>query len=136
GVKEGPFQQGMNDRIVASPPNGGQYYCPNNWTNNNQGGVPVLPHNDSRIVEVFIIPYGSMDANGNPLLSSGYVPIQSFAAFYVTGSDGVGCSSDSPSPNAQVTGHFIKYIDTLGGGTGGGGCVLSSLGTCVAVLTK
>ncbi len=136
GVKEGPLQQGMSDRIVNSPPSGDKYYCANNWTNNNQGNVPVLPRNDSRIVEVFVIPYGALDASGNPLLSSGYVPIQNFAAFYVTGSDGVGCSSDPPTQNAQVVGHFIKYIDTLGGGTGSGGCVLSSLGTCVAVLTK
>jgi Flp pilus assembly protein TadG len=136
GVKEGPLQQGMSDRIVNSPPNGDHYYCGNNWTNNNQGGVPVLPHDDSRIVEVFIIPYGTLDASGNPLLSSGYVPIQNFAAFYVTGADGVGCVSDPATQNAMVVGHFIKYIDTLGGGKGSGGCVPSSLGTCVAVLTK
>jgi hypothetical protein len=33
------------------------------------------------------------------------------------------------------TNNFIKYIDTLGGGRGDGGYVLSSP-PCVAVLTK
>jgi hypothetical protein len=92
----------------------------------------VLPHHDSPIVDVFVTPYG----NGNPLLPLAYVPIQNFAAFYVTGPDELECSSNSTTQTAHVVGHFIKYIDTLGGGKGSGGCVLSSLGTCVAVLTK
>jgi hypothetical protein len=101
-----------------------------------QGEQPsVLPHNESRIVDVFAVPYGSMDAKAHPLLPSEYVPIQNFAAFYVTGSDELRCSSDSTIQAAQVVGHFIKHIDTLGG-LGSGECVLSSLGTCVAVLTK
>ena len=61
------------------------YYCKNNWTNNNNGGVPIIPADDSRVIPVFVMPYGSTDASGNPLLASGYVPIQTFATFYVTG---------------------------------------------------
>jgi hypothetical protein len=95
----------------------------------------VLPHNESRIVDAFVIPCGSVDLNAYPLLPSEYVPVKDFAAFYVTGTDEVRCSSDSTTQTAQVVGHFIKYIGTPGG-PGSGGCVLSSLGTCVAVFTK
>ena len=115
GVKNGPFQQGLSDRIVNSPPPGEHYYCTNNWTNNNNGGVPIIPADDSRLIGVFVMPYGSTDASGNPLLGSGYVPIKSFATFYVTGFAGDPCSSDDPAPpnagNAWLVGHFIKYVN-------------------------
>jgi len=35
-----------------------------------------------------------------------------------------------------IVGHFIKYVDTIGGGTTGDTCDFSSFGSCVAVLTK
>jgi hypothetical protein len=141
GVKNGPFQQGLSDHIVNSPPAGDQYYCKNNWTNNNNGGVPIIPANDSRLISVFVMPYGSTDASGNPLLGSGYVPIQNFATFYVTGFAGDPCSSDDPAPpnagNAWLVGHFIKYVDPNNNNVGSGGaCDPSSLGPCVAVMTK
>lgn len=141
GVKNGPFQQGLSDRIVNSPPAGDQYYCKNNWTNNNNGGVPIIPANDSRLMTVFVMPYGSTDASGNPLLKSGYVPIKSFATFYVTGFAGDSCASDDPAPsnagNAWLVGHFIKYVDPNdNGGDSGTLCDPSSLGPCVAVMTK
>ena len=41
GVKNGPFRQGLSDRIADSPPPETHYYCKNNWTNNNNGGVPT-----------------------------------------------------------------------------------------------
>jgi Putative Flp pilus-assembly TadE/G-like len=141
GVKNGPFQQGLSDRIVNSPPAGDQYYCQNNWTNNNNGGVPIIPANDSRLITVFVMPYGSTDASGNPLLKSGYVPIKSFATFYVTGFAGDPCASDDPAPpnagNAWLVGHFIKYINPNdNGGDNGTVCDPSSLGPCVGVMTK
>jgi hypothetical protein len=136
GVKEGPIRQGIGDRVVNAPPSGTRYYCPSNWTNNNGGAVPAIPSDDSRIVNVFVMPYGSTDANGVPLLDSGYVPIEAFATFYITGFDGDPCAGDPTAQKSQVVGHFIKYVDTTGGGTGDGGCSLSSLGTCVAILTK
>lgn len=141
GVKNGPFQQGLADHIVSSPPAGDQYYCQNNWTNNNNGGVPIIPANDSRLITVFVMPYGSTDASGNPLLKSGYVPIKSFATFYVTGFAGDPCASDDPAPpnagNAWLVGHFIKYVDPNDNGGGSGTlCDSSSLGPCVAVMTK
>ena len=141
GVKNGPFRQGLSDHIADSPPTGEHYYCKNNWTNNNNGGVPIIPADDSRLISVFVMPYGSTDASGNPLLGSGYVPIQTFATFYVTGFEGDPCSSDDPAPpnagNAWLVGHFIKYIDPVNdGGDSDTPCEPGSLGRCVAVMTK
>jgi Flp pilus assembly protein TadG len=141
GVKNGPFQQGLADRIANSPPTGTHYYCKNNWTDNNNGGVPIIPADDSRVIPVFVMPYGSTDGSGNPLLPSGYVPIQTFATFYVTGFAGDPCASDDPQPsgggNAWLVGHFFKYIDTVNsGGTSDTPCEPGSLGRCVAVMTK
>lgn len=141
GVKNGPFSQGLSDRIVDSPPAGDQYYCKNNWTNPGNNGVPTIPANDSRLITVFVMPYGSTDASGNPLLKSGYVPIENFATFYVTGFAGDPCASDDPAPpnagNAWLVGHFIKYINPNdNGGDSGTLCDPSSLSPCVAVMTK
>ncbi|MEA2335494.1 MAG: hypothetical protein QOG40_1984, partial [Solirubrobacteraceae bacterium] len=132
GKKTGALS-GINERIEEKP--GTHFYCANNWQNNNNGGVPVIPKDDSRIVEVFIMPYGSVNEAGQAVLASGQVPIQDFAAFYVTGFPGDKCKSDPSTGNAEIVGHFIKYINTLNNG-GGQKCVLSSLGACVAVLTR
>ena len=140
GVKNGPFRQGLSDHIADSPPTGEHYYCKNNWTDNNHGGVPIIPADDSRLIAVFVMPYGSTDT-GNPLLGSGYVPIQTFATFYVTGFEGDPCSSDDPAPPTPETPgssaissststrqqrrsqrHPLRPRD--------------SLGRCVAVMTK
>jgi hypothetical protein len=140
GVKNGPLQQGLADHIANAPVPGTHYYCKNNWINNNNGGVPNIPADDSRLITLFVMPYGSTDSSGNSLLGSGYVPIESFATFYVTGFAGDPCSTDDPAPsgggNAWVVGHFVKYINTLGNGSGTTACVLNALGTCVAILTK
>ena len=40
------------------------------------------------------------------------------------------------SVGGYVVGHFIKYVDTIGGGGTGDTCDFSSFGSCVAVLTK
>jgi hypothetical protein len=141
GVKNGPLQQGLADRIVNSPPPGDHYYCQNNWTNNNNGGPPIIPADDSRVITVFVMPYGSTDASGNPLLKSGYVPILNLATFYVTGFAGDPCSSDDPAPpnagNAWLVGHFIKYKNPVNdNGDSGTPCDPSALAPCVAVMTK
>jgi hypothetical protein len=132
GKKTGALM-GIGERIEEKP--GTHFYCANNWQNNNSGGVPVIPKDDSRIVEVFVMPYGSVNEKGEAVLASGQVPIQDFAAFYVTGFPGDSCKSDPKTGNAEVVGHFIKYISTLTNG-GEQKCVLNSLGTCVAVLTR
>jgi Flp pilus assembly protein TadG len=140
GVKNGPFQQGLGDRIRDAPVAGTHYYCKNNWVNNNNGGVPIIPADDSRLITLFVMPYGSTDSSGNSLLPSGYVPVENFATFYVTGFAGDTCATDDPQPpnsgNAWVVGHFVKYINTLGSGGGTTPCALSALGTCVAILTR
>jgi hypothetical protein len=140
GVKNGPFQQGLSDRIANSPPAGDHYYCKNNWTNNNNGGVPIIPPDDSRVITVFVMPYGSTDASGNPLLGSGYVPIKTLATFYVTGFAGDPCASDDPAPsnagNAWLVGHFIKYINPVNDGGSGSLCDPTLLAPCVPVMTK
>lgn len=141
GVTNGPFQQGLADRIVNSPPPGDHFYCANNWTNNNNGGPPNIPADDSRVINVFVMPYGSTDASGNPLLKSGYVPILNLATFYVTGFAGDPCSSDDPAPpnagNAWLVGHFIKYKNLVNDdGASGIPCDPSALAPCVAVMTK
>jgi hypothetical protein len=120
GVKSGQFKQGMAVRMASAP-------CPNNWSK-----FPNIPAGDPRIVEVFITSYGSFGGSGNQ-----NYPVQSFAAFYVTGWDGDNCGSDDPAGKDQLVGHFIKYInptDTGGGGTQA--CNLNSFGTCVVVLTQ
>jgi hypothetical protein len=140
GVKNGPLQQGLADHIANAPLPGQHYYCRNNWINNNNDGVPIIPADDSRLITLFVMPYGSTDSSGNSLLASGYVPIENYATFYVTGFAGDPCASDDPAPsgggNAWVVGHFVKYINTLGTGGGTTSCVLNALGTCVAILTK
>jgi hypothetical protein len=103
--------------------------------------VPIIPADDSRLINVFVMPYGSTDASGNPLLKSGYVPIKDLATFYVTGFAGDPCSSDDQAPpnagNAWIVGHFIKKFEPNDNGGGSGTpCDLSSLGPCVAVMTK
>jgi hypothetical protein len=132
GKKTGALK-GIGERIEGTA--GTQFYCANNWKDNNKGGVPMIPKDDSRIVEVFIMPYGSVNEAGQALLASGEVPIQDFAAFYVTGFPGDKCRSDPATSDAEVVGHFIKYVSTVNNG-GGSKCVLNSFGVCVAVLTK
>ena len=141
GVKNGPFQQGLSDRIANSPPPGDHYYCKNNWTDPGKGGLPNIPADDSRVITVFVMPYGSTHASGNPLLASGYVPIRTLATFYVTGFAGDPCSSDDPAPpnagNAWLVGHFINRINPNdNAGNSGTPCDPSSLSPCVAVMTK
>jgi hypothetical protein len=133
GVKTGPFSQGLNDRLVSSPPAGKKFYCPNNWTNSNGGGVPLIPSDDSRVIQLFIEPYAANGANS--------APIQDFATFYVTGWDGDSCKStshpDDSTSKGEIVGHFVKYINTLSNQEGGGPkCSTNSLGQCVAVLTR
>jgi hypothetical protein len=133
GVKTGPFSQGLNDRLVSSPPAGKKLYCPNNWTNSNSGGVPLIPSDDSRVIQLFIEPYAANGAKS--------APIQDFATFYVTGWDGDSCKStshpDDSTGKGEIVGHFVKYINTLSNQEGGGPkCSMNSLGQCVAVLTR
>jgi Flp pilus assembly protein TadG len=133
GKDVGPTVEGIDKRIESTP--GTRFYCPNSWQNTNKNGVPIIPSDDSRIVQVFVIPYGTVDAEGRSTLGREEVPIQNFAAFYVTGFPGDTCKSDPSTGNAEIVGHFIEYVNPLGVG-GEGKCVASSIGECVAVLTR
>jgi hypothetical protein len=100
--------------------------CPNNWSH-----FPNIPSTDPRIVQVFITPYGSFGGSGNKPY-----PIQTFAAFYVTGWDSDTCGSDDPAGKDQLVGHFIKYVNPSSGSGGGGQpCTPTSFGTCIIKLT-
>ena len=141
GVKTGGSSRVSPGRIADAPPEGYRYYCKNNWTDNNHGGVPIIPADDSRVIPVFVMPFGSTDGSGNPLLASGYVPIQTFATFYVTGFAGDPCASDDPAAGGRrqrlARRPFFKYIDTVNtGGDSGTACQAGSLGRCVAVMTR
>jgi hypothetical protein len=111
--------------------------APNNWSQ-----FPNLDPGDPRILNIFIVPYGSFDGSG-----SGTVPVLKFATFYITGwtAGGSGFSNpcqgngDDPVPNGDagnIVGHFIKYVSGLNnGGAGGQPCDLNAFEPCVAVLT-
>jgi len=127
GKATGPVEKGIIARIKEHP--GSTYEKCSNWVNNNAGGVPIIPPTDSRIIELFVTPYGAV---------TGDVPIQDFAAFYVTGfpGDPEAGKCDPKTSNSVILGHFIKYVNTVGNGGGTSKCQETSLGICVAVLTK
>jgi hypothetical protein len=124
---------GLNERVMGNE-KPSSCTSPNNW--------PVVADGDPRILQVFLTPFGSFSGSG-----SAVVPVTGFATFYLTGWTGQGggfdnpCqgNGDDPVPNNDsglIVGHFIKYVDTLGGGSGTQPCDLDALGTCVGVLTR
>jgi Putative Flp pilus-assembly TadE/G-like len=128
GGSVGQVTQGMDQRILQG---GSCAQHPNNWSS-----FPNLSPTDTRIVPVFVTPFGTFTGSGNDI-----VPVSNFATFYVTGwghnGNGNGCPGDDPAPSGYIVGHFIKYIGTLPGGGGGTTpCDFSSFGTCVARLTN
>jgi hypothetical protein len=129
----------LSSRFESAPPAGSRYYCPNNWTKNNGENTPLIPKDDSRVIQLFVEPYDAA------VTSQGSAPIQDFATFYVYSWDGDTCKSDEKGPNGESTkagkgeviGYFIKYINTLNTKEGGGQkCVLNSLEECTTVLTR
>jgi hypothetical protein len=77
------FQNQLAKRI-ESPVNGLKASCPNQWKDNNEGGVPIIVANDSRLTQFFVVPFTVTDFQRrneeSPLVS-----IETFATFYVTG---------------------------------------------------
>jgi Flp pilus assembly protein TadG len=128
---------GLNQRILGSD-KPSSCTAPNNWSQ-----FPNINPGDPRILDVFIVPYGSFDGSG-----SGTVPVLKFATFYVTGwtASGGGFSNpcqgngDDPVPNndaGNIVGHFIKYVSALNqGGSNGQPCDPNGFEPCVAVLTE
>jgi Putative Flp pilus-assembly TadE/G-like len=149
---------GLNLRILLNdkpPPNS----CPplgqnghNNWSMFDPNYVPSagdtrgqdgFPIGDRRILNAYLTTYGAFShVNG----TSGSVPVIGFGHFYVTGWYGQGggfdnpCqgAGDDPVPNNDtglIVGHFIRYIDSVGG-DGTVACDPSSINACVLVMTK
>jgi hypothetical protein len=141
GGAVGQVYQGMLDRTQ-----GGSNSCinPINWRDANGDGLVTIPEDippgDTRIIPVFVTPFGSFNGSGN-----GVIPITNFATFYVTGfsknggGQGDPCTGADPVPTKAggwIVGHFIKYVDTINSGGGGAPCDFNAFGTCVAVLTQ
>jgi hypothetical protein len=125
--------------------------APIHWVDSNGDGKITIPEDippsDRRIVSVFVTPFGAFSGSG-----ANVVPIENFASFYVTGFSKNGGGQGDPCPGSPpsvpapdpvpsktggyVVGHFIKYVDTFGGGGTGDPCDFASFGSCVAVLTK
>ena len=128
--------QGMNMRVLGDrKPT--SCTSPNHWSD-----FPDIPKGDPRVVQVFLTPFNSFSGSGNTI-----VPVSDFATFYVTGwtDNGQGFNNpcqgngDDPVPGNDpgvIVGHFIKYIDTVNGGSGSQTCDFDSFGTCVASLTE
>jgi hypothetical protein len=131
GNAAGQVNQGM---LIRTQEGSNTCIHPNNWSL-----FPDIPAGDPRIVGVFLTPFGAFGGSG----SNHAVPVTGFATFYITGwSQGNGGQQGDPCPNAdavngggEITGHFIKYVETINTGGGGPLCDFGSLGTCVAVLT-
>jgi hypothetical protein len=133
GNKQNQAAAALNWRILKNSPT---CTAPNHWPNYKPG--------DPRIVTVFITPYGSFGGTG----TSNQFPVQTFAAFYVTGWQGQGqgntnpCQpsnggTDDPAAAGTIVGHFIHYTQLVNDGSGSTQtCVANSLNECVAVMTR
>jgi hypothetical protein len=136
GAATNQVPAGMNLRVLGSE-KPTACTAPNHWSE-----FPNLPANDPRVIEQFLTPFGSFSGNGSTT-----VPVTDFATFYVTGWTGQGqgfanpCegNGDDPVPNndpGYIVGHFIKYIQSTGGGSGTTACDPNAFGSCVATLTR
>ena len=143
---------GLNQRILLDDK---ANTCPalgqnghNNWslfdaTDPNHDGTYGFPTGDRRVLDAYLTTYGAFShVNG----TSGSVPVTGFGHFYVTGWTGQGggfnnpCqgNGDDPVPNNDsglIVGHFIFYLDKVGG-DGTEPCDPSSINACVIVMTK
>jgi hypothetical protein len=127
GQSTGQVRQGMNTR----------------WGD----ACNYYPDYGSHVPDPRLILIVLTDANawGNGSGAGVQVPIVRFAAFYVTGWDGASGScvntnepfpqSGSSSQLADIWGHFVKYVDTLGTPSTTG-CDPTSPTPCVPSLTK
>jgi hypothetical protein len=158
GELNGPVGAGLNERILCAPPNpdsnctqfGKPVACtsPNRYPKTDAD--PNYPENDTRILDLFLVPYGSLDFAG----AGTTVPVIRFAQFYVTGWHSKGGGFDNPcaapgaavpdvfSPDVDpndsgvVSGYFINDIQPNVGGSGDAACDPDEIGGCVAVMTK
>jgi hypothetical protein len=130
-------QNGHNNWSMFDP-----NYVPTPGDTRGQDGFPI---GDRRILNAYLTTYGAFShVDGN----SGSVPVIGFGHFYVTGWTGQGngfdnpCEKpgggDDPVPNNDkglIVGHFIRYVDAVGG-DGTVACDPNSINACVLVMTK
>ena len=111
----------LNTRFAGCPPN--------NW--------PAYDDTDPRIVKLMITDYSALDGSGKTT-----IPVQDFAAFYVTGWDGANCANNQPWPfsgssdKGDIWGHFIKYIAPDPNASATDVCDPNGLTPCIPVLVK
>jgi hypothetical protein len=159
GIQPNQVSAGLNLRVLLDDK---ANVCPaaglnghNNWSMFVQDYVPTgpgdtrgqdgFPTGDRRILNAYLTTYGAFS---HVTGTSGSVPVIGFGHFYVTGWTGNGngfdnpCqvagNGDDPVPNDDkglIVGHFIRYIDTVGG-DGTEPCDPSSINACVIVMTN
>ena len=125
-----------------------------NWQLYKQPNGPAPSAGDPRAFTLIITSPNDLSAATNQP-NTNRVHILGFATFYVTGWDGdrwlpgnpqtiPGCASPtdkdeaypgSGSSNNQIWGHFVKFVDPAGTGTGQP-CDPNTFGDCVAALTQ
>jgi hypothetical protein len=105
---------------------------PNHWPNYEAG--------DPRIIFVIVTPFGAFQGSGSTT-----VPVERFAAFYLTGWTGngsganpcIGHGDEPPNDSGEIVGRFIQYVDTPNnGGAGGATCDFSAIDPCTAVMVE
>jgi hypothetical protein len=135
GQSVGQIRQGMNTRWGNT--------C-NNYPNYGGAPTPSCPTPATPDPRLILIILTDANAWGNGSGAGVQVPVVRFAAFYVTGWDGAngsGASTNEPFPGgasqlADIWGHFVKYVDTLGTPGTTPGCDPASPSPCVPALTK
>lgn len=147
GRQPNDVSAGLNERILLDD-KAKTCISPNHWsdfdiTDPNKDGYYGLPFGDRRILNAYLTTYGAFShVNG----TSGSIPVTGFGHFYVTGWTGNGggfdnpCQGkgDDPVPNNDsglIVGHFIYYLDKVGG-DGTAPCDPTSINACVIVMTK
>lgn len=143
GGAVGQFTQGIQDRVLGGattcPAAQGTTFVPGRdyWQN-----FPNFDPTDPRIVDVFMVPFGSFRGSGNAIF-----PVVDFGEFYITGWGGNGNGNDDPCPQLDgssadsapagfLIGHFVKRLDELGSSTGTQPCDPSSPTPCIVRLTQ
>jgi Putative Flp pilus-assembly TadE/G-like len=152
----------MNRRINGSKNAGCKSF--NYWTSPNTNTIPELLNEsppDPRLLNIMTTDYGVF-GNGRPPVpiraiaafyvtgwmgdpcvghSNGVSTVEQTTGGTVsldyTGDEEPSASANGGHPAGVLLGHFVQYIALSGGGTGSGECRQStSLGNCIAVLTK
>ena len=136
--------RGLNRRVYGDPSPGAA--CPASGANHypNSADDPDYPFGDKREVLVFRVPFGTFDGSGG-----GTVPVIGFAWFYVTGWTSNGNGFQNPCEDegdvfafgteddaGSISGHFVIKVDSNTGGAGDEACDTTTIGGCVAVMTK